>query len=416
MPFLARLTPAVLSLALLSGTAASSAHAAAVPGDHSTDRTAWLCKPGMADNPCNQDVAGSPQRRDSGGSFTMRYPSGQTVTLDAERAPAGHKEAFAGPSKPSVDCFYAYPTVDMLGPNSSRAAEEQLMAVMLAQVARFSGTCRMFVPVYRQAAFTELLSGGKSSALNRGQTDIGSAWRDYWNHDNIDPVSHRHRGVVILGHSQGATALTAMMRREIDPKPAVRRHLVSAILLGGDVTLHSFHHLPPCTRRSPRAALPTGCIVAYSSYAQQPSANDMFGNATSRWNPVLCVNPASLLNGAPDTRRQALDAYMPTQRTLNGNLLSPKGSMGVVLTGYRVPDAAAGYVHHPSALKGECRLQKTAHGTTSWLQISGDTSAFTEPNTKSLLSGLHVVDFNVAQGNLTRLARAQSAIWQARHQ
>ncbi|MGW1376078.1 DUF3089 domain-containing protein [Streptomyces sp. NPDC002446] len=414
MPLLARLTPAVLSLALLSGTAAASTSAAAESGNQSADRTAWLCKPGMADNPCNQDLTGNPQRPYSGGSFTMRYPSGQTVTLDAEESPSGRKEAFAGPKKPSVDCFYAYPTVDMLGPNASRASEEQLMAVLLAQAARFSGTCRMFAPVYRQAAFTEILSRDKSAALTRGQADIDSAWRDYWEHDNIDPVTHRRRGVVILGHSQGATALTAMMRRQIDRNPAMRSHLVSAILLGGDVTTASFRNLPACTRTSRRTPVPTGCVVAYSSYAQRPATNDMFGRTTSRKNHVLCVNPAALLNGTPHTRRQPLDAYMPTQRTLNGNLLSPKGSMGTVLTGYRVSDSAAGYLHHPSALQGECHLHESAEGTASWLQISGDTAAFTEPGTKSPLSGLHVIDFNVAQGDLTRLVRAQSTTWQAR--
>ncbi|MFI6768192.1 DUF3089 domain-containing protein [Streptomyces sp. NPDC050355] len=415
MPLFSRLTPAVLSLALLSGTAVASANATAVAGNHPADRTAWLCKPGMADNPCNQDLTGNPQRPGSGGSFTMRYPSGQTVTLDAERSPSGRKEAFAGPKKPSVDCFYAYPTVDMLGANASRASEEQLMAVMLAQAARFSGTCRMFVPIYRQAAFTEILSLDKSAALTRGQADIDSAWRDYWNHDNIAPHTHRHRAVVILGHSQGATALTAMMRREIDPKPAVRRHLVSAILLGGDVTTESFRNLPACTRTSRREPVPTGCVVAYSSYAQRPGPKDMFGHTTSPKNHVLCVNPAALINGTPPTRRQPLDAYMPTQRTLNGNLLSPKGSMGTVLTGFKVPDSAVGYVHHPSSLKGECQLRKSAHGASSWLQVSGDTSAFTEPNAKSPLSGLHVIDFNVAQGNLTRLVHAQSTAWLARH-
>ncbi|MFE6690987.1 DUF3089 domain-containing protein [Streptomyces sp. NPDC057743] len=407
------MTPAVLSLALLSGAATTLPAASAVATKHIAEQPAWLCKPGIPRNPCNQDLAGSPQRPGPGGAFTMRYPSGQSVTLDAQRVPSDRKERFAAPHRPPVDCFYAYPTVDMLGQNAFRVPEDHVMAVLMAQAARFSANCRIFAPVYRQATFAEHMLGGKEAALARGQADITRAWQHYWQHDNLDPVTHRHRGVVILGHSQGATALTAMMRREIDPKPAVRRHLISAVLLGGDVTTASFRHLPACARNSRRAPMPTGCVVAYSSYAKAPTRKDMFGHTNAPDTHVLCVNPAALLNGVPNQRRQRLDTYMPTRRALNGNPLAPKGSLGLILTGYQVSDADAGYVHRPSALDGQCRLNKTGHSTTSWLQVSGDTAAVTEPGAHSILSGLHVIDFNVAQGDLTRLVRAQSNAWLA---
>ncbi|WP_269855513.1 DUF3089 domain-containing protein [Streptomyces sp. RPT161] len=410
-----RLSLTLLSLALLSGTSATAAAAPAAAPNRSPSSTSWLCRPGLADNPCDQDVRGNPQRPSAAGSFTMRYGTGRTVPLDARQAPSGREEAFRNPDRPAVDCFYAYPTVDMLGANAWRAPEEQVMAVLLAQVARFSGGCRMFAPVYRQATFAEILSSGKSAALARGETDVENAWRDYWNHDNIDPVTHRHRGVVILGHSQGATALKAMMRREIDPNPTARAHLVSAFLLGGDVTTTTFRHIPACERTGSSAPMPTGCVVAYSSYAQPPAAKDMFGHTGSPDDHVLCVDPAALLDGRPNGRRHPLDAYMPTGRSLDGNPLSPKGSLGIVLTGFRIPDAAAGYVHYPHALNGRCELRRNAHGTTSWLQVSGDTASFTEPGTRSLLSGLHVIDFNVAQGDLVRLAAEQSRTWTAHH-
>ncbi|MGG7382303.1 DUF3089 domain-containing protein, partial [Escherichia coli] len=47
----------------------------------------------------------------------------------------------------------------------------------------------------------------------------------------------RHRGFVLIGHSQGAFHLQRLVRREIDRNPGLRRRMVSAVLLGGDVTV-----------------------------------------------------------------------------------------------------------------------------------------------------------------------------------
>ena len=40
------------------------------------------------------------------------------------------------------------------------------------------------------------------------------------------------RGIVFIGHSQGASILIALLKRGVDAKPAVRRRLVSALLRG----------------------------------------------------------------------------------------------------------------------------------------------------------------------------------------
>ncbi len=43
------------------------------------------------------------------------------------------------------------------------------------------------------------------------------------------------RGFVLLGHSQGALILEQLIKGVIDPNPALRRRLVSADLMGGNV-------------------------------------------------------------------------------------------------------------------------------------------------------------------------------------
>ncbi len=69
------------------------------------------------------------------------------------------------------------------------------------------------------------------------------------------------RGFVLVGHSQGADVLRLLMARKIDRNAAVRRRLVSAILLGGNVLVKAgkkiggdFQHIPAAPSRARSAA------------------------------------------------------------------------------------------------------------------------------------------------------------------
>jgi predicted esterase len=42
---------------------------------------------------------------------------------------------------------------------------------------------------------------------------------------------------VLIGHSQGAGMLIHLMRQEVDPNPTQRRQMVSALLMGGNVSV-----------------------------------------------------------------------------------------------------------------------------------------------------------------------------------
>src|SRR5205814_1760216 len=74
--------------------------------------------------------------------------------------------------------------------------------------------------------------------------DVLDAWNYYLQHDNGG------RGVVLIGHSQGSTVLTQLIRNEIDGRP-VQSRLVSALLLGANLAVPNsrdvggaFKHVP----------------------------------------------------------------------------------------------------------------------------------------------------------------------------
>jgi hypothetical protein len=345
----------------------------------------WLCRPGLPDNPCSADL-----------TSTVVPESGPTSVEHASRA-----------INPAVDCFYVYPTVS----EQSRVVanlhiDPSEMAVARIQASRFSQVCKVYAPIYPQLTLHALTDPGAITASDLGAAyaSVQTAWEDYLAHYN------RGRGFILIGHSQGAAMLIKLVQDQIDDNPAVRKHLVSAIILGGNVTVPvggtvggSFQHIPACT-----TSTQTGCIIAYSSFDQAPPSNSLFGrpgsgvsqlsgNTSKVGLQVLCVNPASPSGGVTP-----LTPYFPTKS-------STKGLGG--LSGVEPPALPTPWVTEPDLYSGQCLSQ----GGATWLQVSAPIHAG-DPRTivgQTLgpTWGLHLVDVNIALGNLISLTRSEVAAY-----
>jgi hypothetical protein len=363
-----------------SGSRPSPATAATnLPVSHPT---VWLCRPGMANNPCE------------GGLDATVVGTGSARSV----------QKFQPAANPKIDCFYVYPTLsEAKSTNAPLAPEPAAIGVARSQAARFASVCRLYVPLYRQLTLASISNGGygdpKAQALAAG--DVDSAWHDYLDHDN------QGRGVVLIGHSQGAGQLTRLIRSEIDRNPAERSKLVSALLPGGNVLVPEgkdvggvFANVPACRRTDQ-----TGCVVSYSSFSETPPPDSLFGRAAAApiLNPgaetagmqVLCVNPASLGSGPAD-----LHPYLPT-RHLGGTLVATPTAT--------LPDLPTGFVAF-SGLRGECRNV----GGASWLQITGGGSPYAARATAQTIGptwGLHLLDVSDSYGDLVSLVGKQAAAW-----
>jgi hypothetical protein len=283
-------------------------------------------------------------------------------------------------------------------------------AVARVQASRFSQVCKVYAPMYPQLTLHALLDEGAITAadLITAYGGVQAAWKDYLAHYN------HGRGVILIGHSQGASMLIQLLTREVDNDAAVRAHLVSAVILGGNVTVPvgktvggSFQHIPACT-----TSTETGCVIAYSSFDQMPPSDSLFGrpgagvsllsgSTSSAGLQVLCVNPAD-----PSGGTAPLDPYFPTQSEASG--------LGD-LSGLKPPKLATPWVTEPDLYSGQCRSQ----GGATWLQVSAPVNAG-DPRqvvgqTLGPTWGLHLVDVNIALGNLVELTRRQAAAYQSDH-
>jgi hypothetical protein len=302
-----------------------------------------------------------------------------------------------------------YPTVSQQKTvNANLHIDPAERAVARAQASRFSQVCRVYAPMYPQLTRSAIATSGAISAQGAVTAYLGvlSAWKDYLAHYNSG------RGVVFIGHSQGAFLLVSLIRREVDPNAALRRHLVSALLMGGNVTVPvgsdvggSFQHVPAC-----RSDGETGCVVAYSSFDQTPPPNSLFGrvgtgfgtqpaSAPSSANlQVLCTNPADLAGGV-----RRLNPYLPTFPTTATAARAPTRS---TLRKVRTP-----WVAFPDLYSAQCEDS----GGASWLQVT-DIAGRSDrrPVVQQVLGptwGLHLVDVNIALGNLVGLVRDAAAAY-----
>jgi hypothetical protein len=346
--------------------------------------TVWLCRPGLADNPCLGDLTSTAVKADASTSVSKASPA----------------------TAPPIDCFYVYPTVSLQkGTNANLRIDAEERAVALAQAARFSQVCQVYAPMYPQltkAAIAKPDSIDLMSSINAYE-GVWKAFLDYRAHYN------HGRGIVFIGHSQGAFLLTMLLKSEIDSEPATRRLLVSALLMGGNVTVPvgktvggDFATIPAC-----ESTAQFGCVVAYSSFAKTPPANSLFGRVDSPLSPfgndtsgslqVLCVNPAS-----PSGGKAALDPYLPTKGL--SSLIGTSAAKSVT--------AKTPFVTLPGEFTAEC---KTA-GNTTWLQIDRTTGSSDHrpgvANVGPAQWGLHVIDVNIALGNLVDLVRSQAAAYE----
>jgi len=348
------------------------------------DDTVWLCKPGLADSPCDVDL-----------STTLVSPTGAVV---GQKTPKR--------KQPKVDCFYVYPTVsDDPGMNSDLEADPEERSIALYQAARYSQYCRVFAPMYRQITLEALFSGQPipEEAGELGYGDVVAAWKTYLKKYN------KNRGVILIGHSQGSFVLRQLIAERIDDRKGLRRRLVSALLLGGQVNVREggvkggdFENIPACKKPDKLA-----CVVGFSTFNAPVPADASFGRTGGGFDPtdpakydILCNNPAALGGGsAPLTSIYPVEPFAP------GTTIG----LGTTAVGIPQPNPPAETTWYESkaAYTGTCDSGDDA----DVLQISSNDGAPVLNAVPDATWGLHLVDANIALGNLLRVTKAQIAAY-----
>lgn len=390
---LAGLTLGAAAMMAAMGVSTASGQDAPPPRNDYSDKASWLCWPGREDA-CAIDNSTTIVKADG---------SSEIETWQAD------------PNAP-VDCFYVYPTVSNdPGVISDMTANDEERRVVAQQLARFGSKCRVYAPLYRQFTLTALRAamGGATppAAGPRPQTgyqDVVDAWNWYLANEN------KGRGVVLIGHSQGSGVLTQLIKEHIDGK-TVQKQLISALLIGTNLPVEkgkdvgTFQSIPLCM-----AADQVGCAIAYASFRDTvpPPADTLFGRTREPGSNLeaACVNPANLSGGKGE-----LKAYLAAGRTMISGEGAPEWAKGKTV---ETP-----FVAVPGLLTAEC-VSKDGVNYLS-VHVNADPA---DPRTDDIAGdvpgadgkpnagwGLHLIDVNLAMGNLLEIVETQSKAWLAKN-
>ena len=354
---------------------------------------AWLCRPDAEDDACDVDL------------------DAERIEADGTRTP----EPFELSAAPAVDCFYVYPTVSTdPGSNSDLTPGDGERLAAANQLARLASTCRVWAPLYEQVTLsgiglgesveqttpTSLAAGdnapGSSAITTRSPSQTAydgvlDAFRHYMANDN------QGRGVVLVGHSQGTGHLRRLIAEEIDTNPGLQAQLVSAVLMGLSVPEDpedgGFTTVPPC-----QSETQVGCHVAWATYraTAPPGPGALFGRPTTSGGRSTCTNPADLSGTAG---RVPLTPYFTAEQSPGGAGWLTDGSS---------PNAP--WVALPGLVEAECVERDGYH----YLELTVVPDPVRTPDVPGDLPGgwgLHLVDANLAMGELVDLVASQAAAW-----
>jgi len=336
------------------------------------DPAVWICWPG-ADDICaeNQDL-------------TLISPDGSL-----EVVPFTHVD------DAPVDCFYVYPTISRdFTPNSDfLAADDEEIFTTRSQAARYGSECRVFAPIYRQNTLPSMLGQVEApegvSTREVAYADVLDAFKHYMT------TANEGRGIVLLGHSQGAGIISRLIDDEIDNMPALLDQFVTAHVLGSSAW--TYDTIEGCTEVGE-----LGCVISYATFRETapPPQSSFFGRTSD--GPALCTNPANLDGTA---------TAMQTEYLFNagGGGLSGQSPFTDPAAAEAITTQWVGY---PNFIIGEC----VDDGTFGYLSVEvlGDP---TDPRTDDIGGdltaewGLHLADAQVGMGDLVSLVRAQIAAY-----
>ena len=369
----------------LAQTAPAPSQPAPQPNDYS-DAKNWLCRPGGHDA-CAID--------------------NNTTVISSDGKLS--RETWSADPNAGIDCFYVYPTVSTdLTPNSDMIPDDAERNVIKQQFARFASKCRPYAPMYRQITLVGLrriLTGAATLEHGLQYDDVRDAWRYYLDHDN------QGRGFVLIGHSQGSFILAELIRQEIDGKP-VQSRMVSAILPGMTLAVPrgkdvggAFQHVPLC-----HSASQTGCAITYASFRSTvpPPANTLFGKVADPQMVAACTNPAALDGGSGELRPY----FSADGRTIVGAAIAKRWADGHTIdtpwvTIRRLVTAKCASNENATYLEVTVHIDTTGQRVDD---INGDLITNGQVQTNW---GLHLVDMNLAMGNLVEIVGQQAKAWLA---
>lgn len=183
------------------------------------------------------------------------------------------------------------------------------------QASIFAGVGRLYAPAYRQATlytFFDRTNPNSAPALDLAYADVKAAFQYYLAHYN------RGRPFILAGHSQGTTHAARLLHEFVDNNPLLSKQLVAAYLIGQEVRLGEYSHLPAL-----RDSLETGGVIAWNTARRgtaYPPYSGLLATNPLTWTLDSANAPAALNRGGVPLSFARLDPHVTGAQVHRGLL------------------------------------------------------------------------------------------------
>ncbi|QDP18675.1 DUF3089 domain-containing protein [Sphingomonas xanthus] len=237
--------------------------------DYASD-TAWIAKPGLADDP------------------SAWVPEGEISTRGAKRAAT----------------FFVHPTTYLERDrwnaplNLDGEADSRTRLFVRSQASAFNSVSDIWAPRYRQAAFGTFLlrSEDADKALGLAYRDVLAAF------DAFIAAQPPGKPLFLAAHSQGSLHLSRLL---VDRKEAIAGRLVAAYVVGWPLSTRA--DLQPAGVAACGTAQATGCVLSWQTFSEPANPRLVLDAWKGTKGPtgiireqadMLCTNPLTGSTGA----------------------------------------------------------------------------------------------------------------------
>jgi hypothetical protein len=355
------------------------------------DDDKWLCRPGLAKDPCAQSI-----------EVTDVHPDGGTTLSELPKTP----------DDAQADCLYLYPTVDpgLLTPPRNLDFDQidltTVRDIFAGQGVPFREACAIWAPVYRQASLNSFeQTDSREKGLATAFRDVALAFDYYLQH------AASGRPIVIIAHSQGSILMTRLLKERFEGHPELLARLVVAVLAGplggfvvpeGKLVGGTLREIPLCSTDEQ-----TGCALTYATFSTKVPPNEDYGRVNGGVEAGFdtgCTTPP----GGPDGGAARLGGALFASISGALGALAPQFDYGRM----RVQTQLVRYADFYTA---SCK--KSTRGL-SYLEVSAapvpgdvrrDPVLYDSATLSSADLGLHALDYAFVSGDLVRTVKTRVA-------
>lgn len=223
----------------------------------------------------------------------------------------------------AVDVFFVHPTSYTKGDfwnadvNDKKVNKKTDVGAIKYQLSVFNGSCRIFAPRYRQAAYAAFFADptkdpNVDKAFELAYTDVKTAFDYYMQHYN------KGRPIIIASHSQGTVHATKLVEQYFD-NPLKRNQLVAAYLVGMPIREQELTVIKPC-----EYAHETACYVTWNTFANKKNIPDF-------WKGAVTTNPLNwTLDGTYAPHSENKGALLPGFNKLSPGIADAQAKEGIL--------------------------------------------------------------------------------------